>query len=86
LASTYLWITAGLLTFFLFSEFFTLIFGVSVMFRQVNVIQIVLHGMGVLSLIWMILDRWGYLQLGVIGVFTVFIPLLLELSVIFAAH
>jgi hypothetical protein len=56
------------------------------MFRQVNVIQIVLHGMGVLSLIWMILDRWGYLQLGVIGVFTVFIPLLLELSVIFAAH
>ena len=45
-----------------------------------------LHGMGVLGNIWMILDRWHWIQLFVLATFFALIPFLLELSVIFAAR
>jgi hypothetical protein len=70
----------------LFAEFIALIFGFSVMFRQVNVLQILLHGLGVLALVWMILDRWHYALFDVIAGLFAFIPFLMELAVICAAH
>ena len=85
-ASNHTWIAAGAFTFLLFAEFLTLAGGVSVMFKQINVIQIVLHGLGVLSLVWMILSRWSYLQLDVVGVFTGLIPFLLEIGALFGAR
>ena len=45
-----------------------------------------LHGMGVLGNIWMILDRWHWMQLYVLATLFALIPFLLELSVIFAAR
>ena len=45
-----------------------------------------LHGMGVLGNIWMILDRWHWMQLFVLATLFALIPFLLELSVIFAAR
>jgi len=70
----------------LFAEFIALIFGFSVMFRQVNVLQILLHGLGVLALVWMILDRWRYYLFDVIAGLFAFIPFLMELAVICVAH
>jgi hypothetical protein len=52
----------------------------------VNVLQILLHGLGVLALVWMILDRWHYVLFDVIGGLFAFIPFLMELAVICAAH
>ena len=51
-----------------------------------NVLQILLHGMGVMSLAWMILDGWGYQLLAVIGVFFVAVPFLMEVSAICMAR
>ena len=67
-------------------ELFTLSFGLSIMFQQVNSVQMLLHGMGVLGNIWMILDRWHWMQLYVMATLFALIPFLLELSVIFAAR
>ena len=52
-------ILAGCLIFIilLFLEFFTLIFGVSLMFNKVNAFQIVFHFVGCLATIWMILNQ-----------------------------
>ena len=67
-------------------EMLTLAFGLSIMFQQVNSVQMLLHGLGVLGNIWMILDRWHWIQLYVLVTFFAGIPMLLELSVIFAAR
>ena len=56
------------------------------MFQQVNSVQMLLHGMGVLGNIWMILDRWHWVQLYVMATLFALVPFLLELSVIFAAR
>ena len=66
-------------------ELFTLAFGLSVMFQQINAMQVILHGMGVFGNIWMVLDRWHWIQLYVLATLFAFIPFLLELSVVFAA-
>ena len=42
-------------------EMLTLAFGLSIMFQQVNSVQMLLHGLGVLGNIWMILDRWHWI-------------------------
>ena len=66
-------------------EFFVLIWGVSVMYKRVNSAQVLLHGLGVLGCIWMILDRWHYLQAYVLAVVFGLIPFLLEISAVFDA-
>ena len=48
--------------------------------------QVLLHGLGVLGNVWMILDRWHWMQLYVMATLFALIPFLLELSVIFAAR
>lgn len=85
-ASLHMWIASGLMALFLFAEFFCLIFGVSVMFNQINVVQVILHGLGVLGLIWTVLARWSYLSFDVLGCLTAVLPFLLEVSAMFAAH
>ena len=45
-----------------------------------------LHGLGVLGNVWMVLDRWHWMQLYTLAFFFALIPFLLELSVIFAAR
>ena len=67
-------------------ELFTLAFGLSIMFQQINVVQMLLHGLGVLGNLWMLLDRWHWIQLYVLATLFAFVPFLLELSVIFAAR
>jgi hypothetical protein len=69
----------------LFSEFFTLIFGVSVLFNKVNVVQIIFHFIGCLALIWQILDRNQYRTMWSLMAFFGFIPFALEIGVLFAA-
>eukprot|EP00347_Sterkiella_histriomuscorum_P010739 403375105 len=69
----------------LFLEFFTLIFGVSLLFNKVNVVQIVFHFIGCLSLIWQILDGSQYRTMWSLMVFFGFIPFALEVGVLFAA-
>jgi len=46
---------------------------------------VLLHGLGVLALLWMILDVWQQQWLTVIGVFTVFIPFLMEIGIVASA-
>ena len=67
-------------------ELLTLAFGLSIMFKQVNALQVLLHGLGVIGNIWMILDRWHWVQLYVLAFLFAFLPFLLELSVIFVAR
>ena len=67
-------------------ELFTLAFGLSVMFKQVNAMQVLLHGMGVMGNVWMVLDRWHWIQLYVMAFFFAMIPFILEISVMFAAR
>ena len=67
-------------------ELFTLAFGLSIMFQQVNAVQMLLHGLGVMGNVWMVLDRWHWIQLYVLAFLFAFIPFLMELSVIFAAR
>jgi hypothetical protein len=67
-------------------EFLALIFGFSLMFNQVNVLQILLHGLGVLALVVMVFDRWQYLLFDIIAGLFSFIPFLIELPVICLAH
>ena len=55
------------------------------MFQQVNAVQSLLHGLGVMGNIWMVLDRWHWIQLYVLATLFALIPFLMELSVIFAA-
>ena len=47
--------------------------------------QTLLHGLGVLGNIWMVLDRWHWVQLYVLAFLFALLPFLLELSVVFAA-
>ena len=51
-----------------------------------NAVQTLLHGLGVLGNVWMVLDRWHWMQLYTLAFFFALIPFLLELSVIFAAR
>jgi len=56
--------------------------GVSVMYRKINSIQVVLHGLGCLSLLWMIIDRWSFVMLFISMIFFAIIPAVLELAVV----
>lgn len=86
LASIHMWISAGLFAFFLLAEFCTLIFGISVLFKQLNVVQVLVHFSGVLALLWMILESWRYDVFDYIAVLTGVLPFMLELCQIFIAR
>lgn len=66
-------------------EMITLSIGLSVMFKKINSAQVLLHGLGVLGAVWMLLNRWHWIQLYVMAFAFGLIPFLLEVSVIFAA-
>ena len=77
---------SGIVSLALIGVYFVLLLtGSSIQFQQINAFQVLLHGLGVLSLIWMILDVWQQQWLTVIGALTVFLPLLLEIGIVFAA-
>ena len=69
----------------LFLEFFTLSFGISILFEKVNVFQVLLHFAGCVHIGMMILQRYNYTQLWPIVVFYVLIPFVLEIAIIFQA-
>ena len=78
--------TAGLIFLgLIFIEFFTLIFGVSLLFSKVNVVQIVLHFIGVLATIWQILNLNSYRTLWSLMAYFGALPLALEVGVIMLA-
>ena len=66
-------------------ELFTLAFGLSIMFQKVNSVQTLLHGLGVLGNVWMVLDRWHWIQLYILAFLFALLPFLLEVGVLFAA-
>ena len=65
-------------------EFLTLLFGVSVMYKKVNSVQLLLHGLGVFFGIWMLLDGWHWYSCGLMAFLFGLIPVILELSVLFS--
>ena len=69
----------------LFLEFFTLSFGISILFEKLNVFQIILHFLGVLHIGMLILLRYSYTQLYPILTFYVILPFLLEFGVVIHA-
>ena len=69
----------------LFSEFFALTFGISVLFVKVNIFQILFHFVGIIHITLMVLVRFSYTQMRAILTFYVIIPFLLEISVLFMA-
>ena len=69
----------------LFSEFFALTFGISVLFIKINIFQILFHFVGIVHLTLMVLVRFSYTQMRAILTFYVIIPFLLEISVLFMA-
>ena len=78
--------TAGLIFLgLIFIEFFTLIFGVSLLFSKVNAVQIVLHFIGVLATIWQILNLNSYRTLWSLMAYFGALPLALEIGVIMLA-
>ena len=81
-------ITIGAIIYFTFLvlELFTLAFGLSIMFQEANAVQMVMHGLGVLFNIWMILDRWHWIQLYVLAFFFALIPFVIEISVVIQAR
>jgi len=78
-------IAAGVFVCLLLLEFFALMSGISVMFKKANAIQVLLHGLGVLSCVWMILDRFSYVTLYVIAFLFGFLPFLIEIFVFLSA-
>ena len=78
-------ICAGVLEVVLLLEFFFILCGISVMFRQNNAIQVILHGLGVLSCVWMILDGWSYQALYPITIAFGLVPFMQELVMICVA-
>jgi hypothetical protein len=85
LAESSLIIAAAIFAFCLFVEFFFLTLGFSVMYKQVNSWQVIIHTLGVLCSIWMILDSWRYTTLYAIGFFCGIIPAIIEIGVTFDA-
>ena len=41
-----------------------------------------IHGIGVLGLVWMLTDTWACVWLAILGVFTVLVPWVLEIAMI----
>ena len=63
-----------------------MIAGVSVMYRKINSMQVILHGLGCLSFFWMIIDRWSFVMLFIsMGLFAI-TPAVLELAVVCNAY
>ena len=59
--------------------------GVSLLYSQVNLVQIFLHVLGCLFTIWFILEQWSYVNIWPIWVFFGLFPFLLELGTVGAA-
>ena len=77
---------SGIVSLALIAVYFLLLLtGSSIQFQQINAFQVLLHGLGVLALIWMILDVWQQQWLTVIGALTVFVPLVMEIGIVIAA-
>ena len=69
----------------IFLEFLTLIFGVSIMFNKVNVLQCVLHFIGVLATIWQVLNHNNYKMMWSLMAFFGVLPFALEVTVLILA-
>mmetsp|Transcript_18965 Transcript_18965/g.26253 ORF Transcript_18965/g.26253 Transcript_18965/m.26253 type:complete len:111 (+) Transcript_18965:167-499(+) len=79
-------VSTGSLCIFLLLEFFTMMLGMSVMFMKINVVQILMHFLGVIACIFMILDRRNYFRMWIILIFFGIVPFVLEISTLFAAR
>ena len=67
-------------------ELLTLSVGLSVMYKKINAIQMLLHGLGVLGGVWMILDHWHWFDLFIMAIVFGALPFILEVGVILAAR
>ena len=65
-------------------EFIILLFGVSVMYKKINTIQLLAHGFGAFYGIWMILDGWHWASLFIMSIPFGLVPFILEFSVVFS--
>ena len=64
----------------------TLIFGVSILFPKINMVQIILHFIGCLTATWTILDTYPYTFLWLQLILFSAVPLFLELYVLIIAQ
>jgi hypothetical protein len=71
---------------FLFVEILLLIVGYSLFYDRLNVIQILLHVLGILFLAWFVLDLWGYSLIWSIWFFFGLIPFGIEMLIFLGAR
>jgi hypothetical protein len=76
-----IYLTCGVFAIFLLLEFLFLTFGFSVMYKKTNAWQVCIHGMGILSSMWMIADSWRFQILLPLTLFFGILPCLLEVWV-----
>ena len=60
-------------------EFFYLMLGYSVMYKKVNTVQVLLHGLGVVGAVWQILEGWHYSLLMAMVIPFGIVPLYMEI-------
>ncbi len=70
---------------FLAFEVLLLILGISLMFNQVNMVQIFLHVLGCLFTTWFILDNWNYTYIWPLWACFGLVPFLFEFGIVIAA-
>ena len=59
-----------------------MVMGYSVMYKKVNTVQLLLHGLGVLGGVWMLLEGWHYSLFFAMAVPFGLVPVVLELAVV----
>ena len=60
-------------------EFLCLMLGYSVMYKKVNTVQVLLHGLGVVGAVWQILEGWHYSLLLAMVIPFGLVPLCMEI-------
>ncbi|CAG9335417.1 unnamed protein product [Blepharisma stoltei] len=63
-------------------EILVLFSGLSLFYDHANIVEIVLHCLGVIITCWFILDDWRYSGLWGIWAFTVLIPFIIEVGIV----
>ena len=67
-------------------EFLCLMLGYSVMYKKVNTVQVLLHGLGVIGAVWQILEGWHYSLLMAMVIPFGLVPLCMEIGVMFSVR
>jgi len=75
-------ISAAVSCLLLIAQLTVVVIGTQTSAKQISAFQVLFHGAGALALVWMLLDRWPTILVPIIGVFTVLIPFILEITLI----